>query len=630
MEFPNLQQFKKVAYDTETTGLQYKVDKVFGFSVSTPDGRDYYYDIRQTPAAINWINDQFRDYRGIIICHNTSFDVRMSSFTGITVPLDKVDDTVIRACLINEHEYSYGLDALSLRYLGEGKYGDIYADLASIFGGPATRNTQIRNLQHAPPDVVAPYAKTDTRRTLDLHDWQDEEIVRQGIQEIVAFELDLLPTFIRQEMRGIRVDLDYAEEAMHKLTPFVDEIQTRLNKTCGGEFNVNSSPQVKALFKPKELADGVWVAEDGTPLGTTPKGQASVNAEILREMDHPAAKDILELRSLLKTRDTFLAKHVLAHAVGDYVYPNINQNKGEDGGTGTGRVSYSEPAMQQIPSRNKVVAAIVKPCFLPPEGLVWCDCDEASFEVRTFADLVGNEEIINAYHKDPNLDLHQFVADITGLVRNATYSGQPNAKQLNLSMIFNSGNGAIAEKMGMPWTWESFTVKRGKEAGKVITYKKAGREASDVIDRYHARIPGVKELAERDKNIAEDQGYLTTYFGRRLRFPNGFKSYKASGIRIQATAADLNKENWKLIEEQLDGVGHLILNTHDSYGMALPEDWKPHYERVRKELETKGRLKVPLILDWSGVGYNWHQALQGEDYATTRRNIRGAIPKRTK
>ena len=618
MIFPNLQQFDYFAYDTETTGLRYKVDTVFGFSISTPDGQNYYYDVRETPKAVDWLNDSARVYDGTIICHNASFDYRMSDHSGIYLPLEQLDDTVTRACLIDEHLFAYDLDSLGKKYLGVGKYGDIYRELADIFGGRATRNVQMPNLWKAPSKLVAPYAKADTRTTLDLWEWQRGEITRQNLHDIVAFELEVMPALIRAEIRGIRVDLDYAQMAFDKLTPFLVEQQGIINKIAGEEVNVNSSPQIKAIFNPIEVADGLWTASDGTPIGTTPKGGPSINAEILRGMDTPLSNAIIDLRSLIKTRDTFLGKHVMEHAIGDYVYPTINQNKGEDGGTGTGRLSITGPALQQIPTRNKETAAIIKPCFLPPEGMVWTDCDESSFEVRCFADLIGNQQIVNAYQSNPLLDLHQYVADLTGLPRGASYAGQPNAKQLNLSMIFNSGNGAIADKMGMAWEWNEFTARNGDK----IRYKKAGKEAEEVIARYHKRITGVRELANRDKKIAENQGFLTTYFGRKLRFPRGYKSYKASGLRIQATAADLNKENWLLIEEQLgkDGeFGHLLLNTHDSYSLALPEDWKPHYNRIKKALEEEGRLKVPLILDWSGTGHNWQQALQGKDYASKRR-----------
>lgn len=613
MDYPIIRGLPKIAFDTETTGLQYPVARVFGFSISTPE-QDFYVDIRQHPKAVDWINDEMQTFSGLVVCHNASFDYRMSSATGIYLPLHLLDDTVIRACLIDEHHREYSLDYLSKKYLGEGKYKDIYRDLADVFGGRATRNMQMPNLQYADPELVAPYAKVDTRRTLDLHDYQDKQIQRQGIEAIVNFERSLMPQFIETEMHGIRVDLDYAEQAMVKMTPAIDKAQQRLDLLAGAALNVNSSPQVKAMFRPKQLDDGSWATDNGIPMPSTPGGNASCNAEFLREIaDDERAGLILQIRSDLKTRDTFLGQHVLEHAIGGRVYPNINQSKGEDGGTGTGRLSYTGPALQQIPSRRKVIAAIVKPCFLPDEGQVWVDCDQNSFEVRTFADLVNNPEIIEIYRKDPLTDFHQMVADMTNLVRNAEYSGQPNAKQLNLSMIFNSGKGAIAEKMGMPFTHDSF-VPRGKSEEDRIHYKKAGIEAERVIENYHKRLPGIRELATKCSDLALSQGYVETYNGRRLRFPHGWKAYKASGLLIQATAADWNKENWGLVGQALNGSnGRLLLNTHDSYGLSLDEGtWQDDYNRVKHEIESKKRSKVPLILDFSGKGINWHDALMNK------------------
>ena len=608
----SLSKYPYFAFDTETTGLQYKVDTVFGFSISTPDGQDLYYDIRKNPEKIRQLNNEIKHYNGRIICHKASFDYLMSKHTGIFMPLDAMDCTIIRACTINEHLPSYELDYLGKKYIGMRKDTDIYAALAELFGGPATRKSQIGNIQHAPIDLVAKYAKLDTRITLKLWEWQEEEIERQQIRSVIDFERLHMPTVIRRQEAGIRVDTDYAEQAADKLTPIIDKLQGKLNSLAGCEVNANSPPQCKALFAPYE-EDGEWFASDGTPLGKTPKGNASLGAEALRSLSDPKAQLILDIRSLLKTRDTFLRGHVIGHSVGGRVYPDINQSKGEDGGTGTGRFSYTNPAMQQIPSRNKEVAAIVKPCFLPDDGFIWVDTDMASFEVRVFAHLINNPEIINAYFNNPHMDLHQFVADITGLVRNAEYSGQPNAKQLNLSMIFNSGNGAIANKMGMPWSWESFEVSRGKDKGKKITYRKAGPEAMEVINRYHRRIPGIKELADGCKRVAEEQGYVRTYTGRRLRFPGGFKAYSASGLLIQSTAAELNKENWRTIESVLGDRGSLILNTHDSYSMQMdPATWQEDYRAVQAEIEREGRVRVPLILDFSGTGHNWWDALNNK------------------
>ncbi|REK56663.1 MAG: DNA polymerase I [Bacteroidetes bacterium] len=605
----SLSNYPYFALDTETTGLKYPVDKAFGFSISLPDRMSYYFDIRHQSEMGRWLQDETRYYNGTIICHNASFDYRMLHSAGINIPIHLLDDTVIRACNINEHLMSYDLDYLAYKYLKKKKETDIWSELALIFGGSPTRKAQIGNIAKAPPEVVAPYAETDTDLTLELWEWQQKEIERQEIQDIMEFERRLIPTFIRAEMRGIRVDLNYAEEAAQALNPIIDQKQKELDRYAGTEVNVNSPPQVKALFKPTQLQNGDWIASDGTPLSKTPKGQASLGAEALRKINDPMAELILEIRSLLKTRDTFLLKHVIEHAVDGRVYPTINQSKGEDGGTGTGRLSYQDPAMQQIPSRNKKVAAIVKPCFLPDEGHVWVDSDKASFEVRVFYHLINNANINKLYAENPHEDGHQIVSNITGLPRNANYSGEPNAKQLNLSMIFNSGNGAIADKIGLPWEWEEFTLSRGKDAGKVIRYKKAGPEAMKMINEYHRKVPGVKELAESCKKLAERTGYLFTRSGRRLRFPGGAHSYAASGKLIQATAADLNKENWLIIEEVLGEDGHLILNTHDSYGMSLPENWEPYFNKVKQEIE-KPRLRIPLILELSGVGVNWWDAIK--------------------
>lgn len=603
MSYPNLDG-RVIAYDTETTGLG-PTDVPFGFAVAI-DGWSGYFDIRREPGAVQWINAA-RPAR--VVCHNASFDFRMSARVGINFDIDLLDDTVIRACLIDEHLHSYSLDDLCWKYLRQKKQAEVYPQLAELFGGRPTRNAQIKNLQLAPPEVVAPYAKRDAELALELWRWQENEIRTQGIEQIVSFERRLMPTLIRTEQRGIRVDVARAQQAQNELTVDIDAQQRELNQLAGRELNVNSSPQVRALFNPK-VQRGVWVADNGTTLEPTDSGQPSIDSLALRSMgDDRRAELILSVRSLIKTRDTFLGGHVVGSAHQGRVYPTINQNKGEDGGTGTGRLSYTGPAMQQIPSRNKRVASIVKPVFLPDDGHTWVDADMQSFEVRVFAHLVNDPQIIQAYADDPLADFHQMVADLTGLPRNASYGGQANAKQMNLSMIFNSGNGSIADKMGMPWSWESFEAKNGE----VVRYRKAGPEAMAIINNYHERLPGVKILADKAKMVATQRGYVKTKYGRRMRFPNPRFSYKASGLLIQSTAADINKNNWMLLEQVASAHGgHIILNTHDSYSLSLPKDrwelaWKEAEDVIRSSYSW---FRVPLILELSGQGENWWEAVK--------------------
>lgn len=611
IDFPDLTKFPEFAYDTETTGLSSQTDKVFGFSLSTPDGKDYYYDVRDQREAAAMFNRQMKDYKGEKICHNLSFDYRMSQASGLNLPIENCIDTCIDACLINEHEMSYSLDNLAKKYTDDFKQGDqLYTDMAKIFGGRATRNVQMKRIADAPVEIVAPYAMADTRSTLSLRQWEKKEIEKQGLQKIVEFERKVTPVLIKAEQHGVRVDIPAAEQAVGELTVEIKRMQKQLDDVVGFKCNPQPSKDMKKVFDPK-WREGRWWANDGTPLEETGAGNASLGADALRKMNHPASKLILDLRSLIKTRDTFLVGHILESAHNGRVYPSINQNKSESGGTGTGRLSVSKPALQQIPDRNKAVSEIVKRIFLPDEGHSWVDADMASFEVRIFAHLIGTPEIIAAYKQNPEQDFHQFVADLTGLVRNATYNGEPNAKQLNLSMIFNQGKGTTAEGMGMPWSWESF-IPSGST--KEVIYKKAGVEAEAIINKYHQTLPGVKKLADGCKSVAESRQWLFTKTGRHLRFPRGYKSYKASGILIQATSADENKRNWLLIDEAIRGTGtKMLLNTHDSYSLSIPKGSEELVSRrVKEAVEADRGLRVPLILEVQKPGVNWWESKKSD------------------
>ena len=619
---PNLEREPFITLDTEADGLYYPRNKAFGISLSTREN-DYYWDLRDEPHVIESLQAVLKNYRGDIACHSASFDYKMCHGRGLVLPIERMVCTAVNACLINEHESTvfpwtrgktgdYSLDYLAQKYCGISKDHSFYDKAQEHFGKKLTKNQIMARIAELPRHIVEPYAKQDTRATYQLHQRQQELIEERGLQDIVAFERRTMPALIRAELRGVDVDVDEVERAQPKLTEIIEQKQAELNKLAGGELNVNSPKQIRELFAPVETDDG-WFAKDGTPLGTTSSGTASFGGNALRDISLPEASLIVDIRSLIKTRDTFLGSHILKHEVNGKVYPNINQCKGEDGGTGTGRLSYTGPALQQIPARNKAVASIVKPCFLPPQGMKWVEPDLASFEVRVFAHLVAayNDSLVHAYAKDPSLDFHQWVGDMTNLPRNATYSGEANAKQLNLSMIFNQGNGTTAETMGMDWEWAEFTDRNGK----LVRYKKAGPKAMQVIDNYHRRVQGVKTLATRAKSVAESRGYIKTKFGRRLRFPNGYKSYKASGLLIQATSADFNKRNWLRIEDALGGDGHLILNTHDSYSLACPEDWRPAFKRVKEAIEDVSDIgmRVPLILDLDGAGDNWWLAKCGQE-----------------
>lgn len=610
--------------DTETTGLVYPRDKAFAVSLATPEGETLFVDFRTESHLIPALQRDIDRSTTEFAFHNAQFDVKMLANAGLHIPLHRVHCTVVRACLINENEAqifpwtrkpgSYMLDDLCHKYLNEGKE-EPWAELAAIFGGSPTKNAQILNLQHAPRDLVQRYQDKDAILAIRLWAWQQEVIEREGLHDIVAFERDKFPVLCRAAMRGVPVDPLAAEEAADRLDTIIIERQQAFDRSVGiSGFNVNSAPQVKKLFDPVQTEGGIWISRrTGATLGTAKSGGPSLTAEILDEMDDPLAQEISEIRSLIKTRDTFLRGHILGHMIAERVYPTINQTAGEFGGTRSGRLSYQEPALQQIPSRNLEVAKIVKKAFIPEHGQTWLSTDMNSFEVRVFAHLVSlyNDALVRIYAAAPKTDFHQYVADLMGIPRNAPKSGsQKNAKQINLSMIFNSGMGAIAAKLGLPWEWAEFeTVEYGKP--KTVRYQKAGREAQALIAEYHRNVPGVKTLADRAKEISLNRGYIKTFTGRRLRCERGYKAYKQSGLLIQATSADFNKMMWSGVDEVLSDIGgSIILNTHDSFDASV-DDPIVAYERM-SEVARALPSRVPLLLDLNGHGANWWAALGKE------------------
>lgn len=600
------------AYDTETTGLKWWVDKMFAFSVATPDGRSGYFDLRRTPKARNWIAEQMRQAH-TVICHNVKFDAHFSRVQDIVIPPRAMTCTAVRASLIDEHLLQYKLDYLAKKYLKKSK---VHIE----------DKTKMAELPFEQAEV---YGRVDAELALELFLWQESEIERQGLFKVVALERRLTPHLYKQEQEGIVVDDSAAEKAMADLKKRIDVGQKQLDDLAGFPVNPNPSTSIHKLFDPKKGEDGVWRASDGTALDLTPGGKPSFDADTLRDMRHPAADMILKVRKLKKARDTFLAGHILGHMdpKTKKVYPHINQTKGDEGfGTGTGRLSYNAPALQQIPSRDEEVAAIVRPIFLPDDGQEWVYGDLDQHEFRIFAHYTKDPTIIEIYRQNPDADFHQLVADMTGLPRSAKRSGEANAKQVNLGIVFSMGAGLLAMKMGLPYTEE--VVKFGNREPRVLL--RAGQETLEVLNKYHSKIPGVKRVIEDASSIARSRGYVKTLFGRHLRFPNRDFAYKAAGLVYQGSSADLNKYNIINACELLEGTNsRFLLNIHDEYSMSVcRDDLKAGLVHEIKNViqnrppfmfqggcgweEDRLELRVPIRIDFK-KGSSWWGANKGEN-----------------
>lgn len=591
------------ALDTETTGLSWLKDKVFGFSVYHPElpliegqqepGR--YFDVRRFPKALQWLEVQIAKAKRVY-CHNAKFDMHMLREAGVKYDPSKFRCTMVRAALINEHEEEYSLDYLGEKYVGIKKIEMSKKDK--------------ENMASLPVSVVAPYAIRDTKVCWYLAKWQELQLDEQDLRRVDDLEARILEINVDAERRGIRVDIEAAHAAIPALEAEFNKIMDKIREMAGFDLNINSAPQIRNAFKAEKGADGFWRASDGTRLEETASGAPSFNKDTLLMMTHPMAKLIVQAREMSRLSGTFLKQHVIGHAHQApngcwYVHPNINQTRGETGfGTVTGRMSYNDPAMQQIPSRNEAAASIMRPIFLPEPGHEWVYGDLDQHEFRVFAHYANSPKIIQMYNEDPDVDFHAMVAKLTGLPRSAKRSGEPNAKQVNLGLVFNMGSGLLAKKMGLPFEEREFRTRRGE----IKKYLAGGEEIKDVLDNYHRQIPGVKEMAERASSIAQRRGYVRTILGRRIRFPDPEFAYKASGLIYQGSSADLNKMNIVTVYDTLKGTdSHYTMNVHDEYSASMAPGDEHLIKEIQKQIQNRGMLRVPIRIDFT-AGKDWWDA----------------------
>lgn len=613
-----LQYADVVAADCETTGLHWYRDKAFGVALAGYDKSvdtiySTYFDLREAESILPVLR-KFLPLAKRVVNHNIKFDSHFLRNLRVPLPLDRVECTQVRAALINEHEESFSLDALCLKYIKEGKPTGVYEELAKMFGGEPTRKAQMPNLHRAPERLAAKYAMPDPALAIKLWLWQEQEIERQGLQQVWDLERRLTPVLIKLEARGVRVDEGLAAGSMYKVDKAVMVAQDRLNSLAGKPVNANSAPQMRTLFGANKAVEGeraLWRTDAGVMLDMTDGGEASIDKKslkIMADLGDTRAKEVLTIRRMARCK-TFLKDHILAHAFGGRVYPNYNQTRGDNElGTGTGRLSINDPALQQIPMHDRDVAEIVRPCFLPELKHKWACCDWSQFEFRVFAHYVKDPTILKMYADDPNADFHQTVANITGITRDRKFAGDTaNAKQINLGLVFGMGEGEMAYNMGMDYTIRS--DKSGRE------WKIAGDKAKAVFQKYHAAIPGVRALLDQAASIARSRGYVKTLMGRHIRFPGGQAAYKAGGLTFQGTSADSIK--LKMIE--MDAVCEqegfdMLLSVHDELDFSMPtKEAARMVALTKKRLETFNGLGCPIalrvpVVSSVALGNSWWEA----------------------
>lgn len=607
MDFPNIPAGMPISLDYEASGLQYWVPdfEVYGAAVATDDGQ-WYYDFRETPEAVDWIRSLLPGRK--VAAQYAQYEVQCSRLLGVDPFSVDWYCTMTVECLIDEHHLTYDLYSICGYYGIESKKKFWLDKMSEAMGGISHKEV-LANLKDAPKDLVKSYAASDARDAYDIYRAQQKQINDQELWMIVALESELIPVLADMSWGGVRVDLEAAHAAIPVLDQKEDQLRQDILQIVGGPFNVNSSKQVRDFFKPEPVNRYQWRLIDGTIVGPTKGGKGPcLDQNSMREIKHPLAEKILALRKTIKLRDTFVRGHVIANADQDgYVHTTFNQTRtDQDAGTVTGRLSATDPAVQQITKRDKINAAILRSMFLGDEGEDWWCFDYNQVDFRCAAHLQNDQNVILAYQNNPELDYHQVVSDMTNIPRNAPYAGAPNTKQINLGLSFGAGEGKLAFMMGMPY---KITESRGR-----MRYE-GGQEAKDIFAQYHLKLPATRKFMKHAEQVARTTGYVRTQLGRRLRFPRGMGAHKAAGLLYQAYAADLHKIGLvnvhKLIRSEKMPV-RLMMSCHDEIGLSGKRDQEmaDRIQFVYTDFmgpESRVRMNVP-ILSSGEFGPNWYEA----------------------
>ena len=627
-----------VAGDSETTGTAWWRDRPFGISLSwlqdSGEPTSWYGDLRND-GVLRFMQDVMPNLR-LWVNHHIKFDFHMLREARIKVDPTRISCTLIRECILDEDQYEYGLDKVCERRIGKRKDREIWPELAEMFGGEPTKDAQIVNLSRAPEALVARYANQDSMLALELWLAQQKVIEQEGLTVIDDLERELLREVIDMEHGGVPVDLGSAERAADDLDVLVKQSQRQLDRLAGRPVNVNSGPQVKGLLGVHKDEGGRWRTKDGVLLEPTESGNSgSLKTEKLYQSAMPEAALIADIRAMIKARDVFLKKYILTMSHKGIIHASINQTRTEEGdGTYTGRFSITEPALQQIHKRNKKMAAIVRSCFIPDLGCDWACYDWSQKDFRIFGHYVNDPGINAVYAADPAADFHKTTSDLTGLPRDRDQkTGGANAKQMNLGLIFGMSAGRMAKEMFLPYTFTG-TCRRCKnvtseqycprcaehgEKVKVELFYAAGPEALTLFNKYHRAIPGADGLKKSVSSVARSRGFIKTQLGRRLRFPDSGKAYKAAGILFQAQAAESMKvkivEMGRLLREQPKGDGRLMVIVHDEFDVALRKGRNPKLDLDIKALLERFdgtgdfplKYRIPILSDL-GLGPNWWEA----------------------
>ena len=567
--------------DTETTGTDPITAELVGMSFSYAENQAVYIPVpknrKETQKIVDLLKPVFENEHTIKVGQNIKYDMLVLSNYGVQIK-GKLFDTMI-AHYVLQPELRHNMDYLAEIYL---KYQTIHID--ELIGPKGKGQKNMRDLS---PTEVYKYACEDADVTLKLKTLLEKEMQENGVTELFEqIEMPLVPVLAYMERNGVRIDTEALKESSKHFTARMQQIETEVHQLAGMEFNIASPKQVGEV-----LFDRLKIVEKPKKTKT---GQYITSEEVLESLKskHEIVGKILEHRGLKKLLGTYIdALPQLINPATGHIHTSFNQTV-----TATGRLSSSNPNLQNIPIRNEDGKEIRK-AFIPDDGCEFFSADYSQIELRIMAHLSGDPHMIEAFRKEQDIHAATAAKIYKEELAEVTREQRSKAKTANFGIIYGISVFGLAERLNVD-----------------------RKEAKELIDGYFSNYPDVKRYMDESIQVAREKGYIETIFNRKRYLPDinsrnavvrGYAERNAINAPIQGSAADIIKVAMVRIYKRFmeEGIrSKMILQVHDELNFSvLPEEKEKVQQIVISEMEGAYKMKVPLKAD-CGWGQNWLEA----------------------
>ena len=557
--------------DAELVGMSFAVEEHKAFYVPVSSNRE------EALQRINLFKPFFENESIMKIGQNLKYDLEVLRNYNVELK-GLMWDTMIAHYLI-QPELRHNMDYMAEIYL---HYQTIHIDELI---GPKGKNQ--RSMRDLDPKDVYEYACEDADITLQLKNKLEDELKQHNCEDLFYhIEMPLMPVLAEMEMNGVCLDTASLAETSKQFTTRMNEIEARIYELAGQQFNIASPKQVGEI-----LFDKLKIVEKAKKTKT---GQYVTSEEVLQQLKnkHEIVADILEHRGLKKLIGTYIdALPKLINPRTGHIHTSFNQTI-----TATGRLSSSDPNLQNIPIRGEDGKEIRK-AFIPEPGCLFFSADYSQIELRVMAHLSQDPNMIEVFREGKDLHAATAANIYKKSIEEVTRDERTKSKRANFGIIYGITVFGLAERLDIPRD-----------------------EAKMLIDGYFQTFPEVHDYMEKSKEVARKQGYVTTLFGRRRYLPDinsansvvrGFAERNAINAPIQGTAADIIKVAMIHIFQRFKAEGiksKMILQVHDELNFSVYPDEKEKVERiVIEEMQNAFHMAVPLVAD-SGFGDNWLEA----------------------